>query len=132
MLKLPAALQAFANALKDRGATLYAVGGCVRDALLGRPVHDVDLASRLRPDELLKEAADSGIEARIVQQTLGTVVLTVDGVEYEHTTFRTESYGAGGAHKPDAVRSTRFAAIFRSTRCTNPFRTARSSIRPAG
>ena len=104
MLKLPAALQAFANALKDRGATLYAVGGCVRDALLGRPVHDVDLASRLRPDELLKEAADSGIEARIVQQTLGTVVLTVDGVEYEHTTFRTESYGAGGAHRPDAVR----------------------------
>ena len=41
---------------------------------------------------------------RIVQQTLGTVVLTVDGVEYEHTTFRTESYGAGGAHRPDAVR----------------------------
>jgi tRNA nucleotidyltransferase/poly(A) polymerase len=104
MLKLPAAMQAFANALKDRGVTLYAVGGCVRDALLNRPVHDIDLASRLRPDELLKAAEAFGIEARIVQKTLGTVLLTVDGVDYEHTTFRTESYGAGGAHRPDAVR----------------------------
>jgi len=103
MLNLPAALRAFANALKDRGVALYAVGGCVRDALLNRPVHDVDLASRLRPDELLEAANGFGIEARIVQQTLGTVLLNVDGVEYEHTTFRTESYGAGGAHKPDAV-----------------------------
>ena len=104
MLSLPAALTAFANALRERGATLYAVGGCVRDALLDRPVHDVDLASRLRPDELLKAAAEFGIEARIVQQTLGTVLLTIDGAEYEHTTFRTESYGSGGAHRPDAVR----------------------------
>ncbi len=104
MLKLPAALTAFANALKDRGVTLYAVGGCVRDALLNRPVHDIDLASRLRPEEILKAASDFGLEARIVQQTLGTVLLTIDGTDYEHTTFRTESYGSGGAHRPDAVR----------------------------
>lgn len=104
MLKLPATLRAFAKALEAEGTTLYAVGGCVRDSLLRREVHDIDLASRLRPDELIERANAFGIGARIVQQTLGTVLLTVDGDSFEHTTFRTESYGAGGAHKPDAVR----------------------------
>ena len=104
MLPLPTALRAFAEALERDGVTLYAVGGCVRDALLGRGVHDVDLASKLRPEEMLERAKANGIPARIVQQTLGTVLLTVDGTDYEHTTFRTESYGAGGVHRPDEVR----------------------------
>ncbi len=104
MLNLPTALRDFAEALKRDGVTLYAVGGCVRDALLGREVHDVDLASRLRPDEMLERARANGVPARIVQQTLGTVLITIDGTDYEHTTFRTESYGAGGVHRPDAVR----------------------------
>ena len=104
MLSLPTALRDFAKALERDGVKLYAVGGCVRDALLGRGVHDVDLASKLRPEEMLERAKANGIPARIVQQTLGTVLLTVDGTDYEHTTFRTESYGAGGMHRPDAVR----------------------------
>lgn len=104
MLRLPTALKAFSDALKTEGVTLYAVGGCVRDALLDRPVHDVDLTSSLKPDELIDRAAAFGIEARTVQKTLGTVLLTVDGTAYEHTTFRTESYGTGGTHRPDVVR----------------------------
>ena len=104
MLPLPSALRAFAEALNNDGVTLYAVGGCVRDAYLGRPVHDIDLCSRLKPDELMRFAGERGIEARIVQQTLGTVLLSIDGQTFEHTTFRTESYGAGGAHRPDSVR----------------------------
>lgn len=104
MLKLPTALRAFAETLEKEGATLYAVGGCVRDALLGRDVHDVDLCSKLLPDELIERAERHGVAARIVQKTLGTVLLSIDGTDYEHTTFRTESYGAGGAHRPDAVR----------------------------
>ena len=103
MLTLPSALHTLAESLQAEGAALYAVGGCVRDALLGRAVHDIDLCSRFRPDELLEKARALGIDARIVQPTLGTVLLTVDGKSFEHTTFRTESYGAGGAHKPDAV-----------------------------
>ena len=104
MLKLPTALRVFAESLEREGTTLYAVGGCVRDALLSRSVHDVDLASKLRPDELIERAKRSGVEARIVQQTLGTVLLTVGGETFEHTTFRTESYGAGGVHRPEEVR----------------------------
>lgn len=104
MLELPTALRDFAESLERDGVTLYAVGGSVRDALLGREVRDVDLASRLRPEEMLERAKANGVPARIVQQTLGTVLITVDGTDYEHTTFRTESYGAGGVHRPDAVR----------------------------
>ncbi len=104
MLTLPTALRTFAEALKAEGVTLYAVGGCVRDAYLGREVHDVDLTSRLHPDELIEHANRFGIKARIVQQTLGTVLLSIDGTDYEHTTFRTESYGKDGAHKPDEIR----------------------------
>ena len=102
-ITLPPALLAFARSLQDEGISLYAVGGCVRDMLLRRPVHDVDLTSRLRPDELLSRACAFGLDAHTVQQTLGTVLLTVDGQTFEHTTFRTESYGADGAHRPDAV-----------------------------
>ena len=104
MLSLPSALRAFAKVLENEGVTLYAVGGCVRDAYLGREVHDIDLCSRLKPEALLKIAQANGVDARVVQQTLGTVLLTIDGETYEHTTFRTESYGAGGMHRPDAVR----------------------------
>ena len=103
MLTLPPALHRLAESLKAEGVKLYAVGGCVRDALLNRPVHDIDLCSRLRPDGLMEKAKSLGIDARIVQPVLGTVLLTVDGKAYEHTTFRTESYGTGGAHTPDTV-----------------------------
>lgn len=103
MLPLPTALRAFAEALAKEGATLYAVGGCVRDALLSREVHDIDLAGSLRPDEMSAKAARFGIGARIVQKTLGTVLLQIGDTDYEYTTFRTESYGTGGTHRPDAV-----------------------------
>ena len=102
-LNLPPALHALAKRLEAEGVVLYAVGGCVRDACLGRPVHDIDLTSRLKPDALIERAREVGIAAQIVQQTLGTVLLTVGSQTFEHTTFRTESYGAGGAHRPDAV-----------------------------
>ena len=129
MLSLPSALRAFAEALNNDGVTLYAVGGCVRDAYLGRPVHDIDLCSRLKPDELMRFAGERGIETRIVQQTLGTVLLSIDGQTFEHTTFRTDSIRSVS---PIRHRSTRCAATFRSTRCTNPSRTERCAILAAG
>lgn len=103
MIGLPDALRAFAKRLETEGVTLYAVGGCVRDAYLNRPVHDIDLCSAMRPDMLMRMAGECGIAASLVQQTLGTVLLSIDGRTYEHTTFRTESYGMGGTHRPELV-----------------------------
>ncbi|HEX7048727.1 MAG TPA: CCA tRNA nucleotidyltransferase [Longimicrobiales bacterium] len=81
----PAPVRAIARRLEDAGFETWAVGGAVRDALLGRPAGDWDLASRARPAEvrrLFRRTVPIGIEH-------GTVgVLGEDGVLYEVTTFR--------------------------------------------
>ncbi|MCS4488280.1 CCA tRNA nucleotidyltransferase [Streptococcus sciuri] len=68
------------------GYEAYFVGGSVRDALLNRPIHDVDIATSSYPEEIkqiFKRTVDIGIEH-------GTVLVLEDDGEYEITTFRTE------------------------------------------
>lgn len=87
-------------------APLYAVGGCVRDALLGRASHDVDLGSAMTPERMQAFCEVRGVPCRVTNARLGTVRITLGSGQYEHTTFRTESYGAGGAHRPERVAFT--------------------------
>lgn len=103
MNEYPKALRSFAAQLP---VPLYAVGGCVRDALLGRPAHDVDLASALLPEQMQRCAERAGLKCPIVNERLGTVLLCIGDRQYEHTTFRIESYPAGGAHTPSTVAFT--------------------------
>ncbi|MCU9534373.1 CCA tRNA nucleotidyltransferase [Streptococcus sp. CSL10205-OR2] len=72
--------------IKEAGYEAYFVGGSVRDAILERPIHDVDIATSAYPEEIKKifpRTVDVGIEH-------GTVLVLVDEEEYEITTFRTE------------------------------------------
>ena len=72
--------------IKAAGFEAYFVGGSVRDALLNRPIHDVDIASSSYPEEtkqIFDRTVDIGIEH-------GTVLVLENGGEYEVTTFRTE------------------------------------------
>ncbi|MBM7643102.1 CCA tRNA nucleotidyltransferase [Streptococcus loxodontisalivarius] len=72
--------------IKSAGYEAYFVGGSVRDALLDRPIHDVDIASSSYPQEtkaIFDRTVDIGIEH-------GTVLVLDQGGEYEVTTFRTE------------------------------------------
>jgi len=96
--------------MQSAGFTLYRVGGCVRDKLLGLPTHDTDVASAMRPEQLLSLCAEHGIKATLVNERLGTINCQLSIVNcqlcVEHTTFRTESYGEGGAHKPIEVAFT--------------------------
>ncbi|MGO5579774.1 CCA tRNA nucleotidyltransferase [Streptococcus milleri] len=72
--------------IKNAGFEAYFVGGSVRDALLERPIHDVDIASSSYPEEtkhIFERTIDVGIEH-------GTVLVLEDNHEYEVTTFRTE------------------------------------------
>ncbi len=103
MAAIPAELKTFAAQLPT---PLYAVGGFVRDALLGRPSHDIDLCSALTPDRMQAYAAAFGIPCPLVNERLGTVLLCFGDRKYEHTTFRTESYPSGGAHTPSAIAFT--------------------------
>jgi tRNA nucleotidyltransferase (CCA-adding enzyme) len=73
--------------LAEAGYEAWFVGGCVRDALLGRPIGDVDIATSARPEAvmaLFPKHAPTGIRH-------GTVTVFLEGRSYEVTTFRTES-----------------------------------------
>jgi len=67
------------------GCAAYVVGGSLRDALLGRPAHDWDLATDARPERLLELHPEAMYENRF-----GTVVVRREGVAYEITTFRSD------------------------------------------
>lgn len=69
------------------GATRY-VGGCVRDTLLGLPVSDVDLATRLTPQEVIARLARARIKAVPTGIAHGTVTAVVAGKPVEVTTLR--------------------------------------------
>lgn len=51
MLTLPAAVRDILDRLNDAGYEAYAVGGCVRDSLLGREPHDWDITTSALPEE---------------------------------------------------------------------------------
>ena len=94
-MKLPRApwqqregMKALLAALDARkGATRY-VGGCVRDTLLGLAVSDVDLASRLTPQEVMERLAGARIKAVPTGIAHGTVTAVVAGKPVEVTTLR--------------------------------------------
>ncbi|HET9641196.1 MAG TPA: CCA tRNA nucleotidyltransferase [Allosphingosinicella sp.] len=69
------------------GDTRY-VGGCVRDTLLGLPVSDVDLATRLPPEEVMARLARARIKAVPTGLAHGTVTAVVGGKPVEVTTLR--------------------------------------------
>jgi tRNA nucleotidyltransferase/poly(A) polymerase len=71
----------------DKGATRI-VGGAVRDALLGRPVMDADLATTLRPADVVARAEAAGIKAVPTGIAHGTVTVIVAGRPFEVTTLR--------------------------------------------
>lgn len=75
------------DVLHQHGYEAYFVGGSVRDVLLGKKIHDVDIATSAYPEEvkqLFHRTVDVGIEH-------GTVLVLLNQGEYEVTTFRTES-----------------------------------------
>jgi poly(A) polymerase len=71
----------------DRGQTRL-VGGAVRDWLAGLPVADIDLATRLLPDEVLARLEEAGIRAVPTGLRHGTITAIVAGQPHEVTTLR--------------------------------------------
>ncbi len=84
--------------LSEAGERACLVGGCVRDLLLGRPVHDWDISTSARPERvqaLFAKTIPTGIRH-------GTVTVLLRGTPFEVTTFRSDgSYSDG--RRPDHV-----------------------------
>lgn len=74
--------------LEDAGFQALFVGGCVRNALLGVAVSDLDIASDAPPQTVIDLAKTAGIRAVPTGIDHGTVTLVEGGVPYEVTTFR--------------------------------------------
>jgi poly(A) polymerase len=70
-----------------KGETRF-VGGCVRDTLLDLPVQDVDLATRLQPEEVIARLRKAKIKAVPTGLAHGTVTAVVEGKPVEVTTLR--------------------------------------------
>lgn len=80
--------------LLNGGHQAFFVGGCVRDELMGQPVHDLDIATSAKPEEviaLFERTVPTGIQH-------GTVTVLMDKYAYEVTTFRKEAEYADHRH----------------------------------
>ena len=99
-IKLDPGAALLLDALHGAGHAAYAVGGCVRDSLLGQSPHDWDLCTSARPEQVMELFGEEKCIPTGLQH--GTVTVKQGGRLYETTTFRTEGAYSDGRH-PDAV-----------------------------
>lgn len=102
LITLPKHVSSILAVLNAHGYEAYAVGGCVRDSLLGRTPDDWDITTSALPEqvkELFERTVDTGIEH-------GTVTVLWEDGSYEVTTYRIDGIYRDGRH-PDYVEFTR-------------------------
>ncbi len=101
MMRLPEHVAVAIARLERAGYGTWAVGGCVRDGLMGRTPHDWDLCSAARPEQMKSVFADE----RVLDVGLrhGTLTVLTDDGPLEITTFRADGGYSDGRH-PDSVR----------------------------
>ncbi|MCK0102831.1 CCA tRNA nucleotidyltransferase [Pseudohalocynthiibacter sp. F2068] len=80
--------QAVFRALTDAGHKAYFVGGCVRNALIGASVSDIDISTDARPDRVMELVESAGLKAVPTGIDHGTVTVVSGGIPHEITTFR--------------------------------------------
>lgn len=82
-------------ALAAGGGDVRFIGGCVRDAILRRPVKDIDLAVAMPPEEMLERLRAAGIRAIPTGIAHGTITAVTGAAHFEITSLRrdVETYG---------------------------------------
>ena len=93
---LPPNVHVCIEALEKEGFSCYAVGGCVRDALLGLIPHDYDLCTAAKPETIAQIFAGHTLVRS--GEKHGTIGVVIDGAVYEITTYRTEGDYTDGRH----------------------------------
>ncbi|MBQ1892737.1 MAG: CCA tRNA nucleotidyltransferase, partial [Clostridia bacterium] len=96
-------LNTLARLVRERGCGLFVVGGHVRNTLLGFRISDTDITSALTPDEITALCQSAGFKVVPKGVDFGMVEIHIGDKSYEHTTFRADSYGEGGSHRPQSV-----------------------------
>lgn len=105
-IAMPEGAQAVSGALSEAGFPCHAVGGCVRDALLGVTPHDWDMTTPATVGEMHAAFEAAGLRVYDTGAKHGTVtVVDDDGEGYEVTTYRIDGEYSDGRH-PDSVTFT--------------------------
>ena len=100
-IDLPQDVSSILGVLRRAGYEAYAVGGCVRDSLIGKKPKDWDITTSALPEEvkgLFSRTIDTGIKH-------GTVTVMVNSTGYEVTTYRVDGEYLDGRH-PEEVEFT--------------------------
>ena len=97
-INIPSDLKKVNQIFEKNGFKAYLVGGAVRDSLRNKAMHDWDLATNARPEDVMR------IFKRVIPTGIahGTVTIHIFGHEIETTTFRAESGYSDGRH-PDKI-----------------------------
>ena len=96
---LPKKVKYIIDTLMDKGYEAYAVGGCVRDSLLGRTPQDWDITTSAKPEqvkELFRHTIDTGIQH-------GTVTVMIDHEGFEVTTYRIDGEYEDARHPKEVL-----------------------------
>lgn len=100
IIQLPAKIQYVIDKFYEAGYEAFAVGGCVRDALLGKKPHDWDITTNASPDEIKAVFADFKIRDTGIKY--GTVTLIYEGEAIEITAYRKEG-GYTDSRHPEII-----------------------------
>lgn len=92
------------NKLHTGGYQAYAVGGCVRDSIMGITPQDWDICTSALPEQIMEAFADEKVIPTGLQH--GTVTVVMDGTQYEITTYRIDGEYRDSRH-PENVRFVR-------------------------
>lgn len=92
-------VRTLAGAFEAAGFDLAVVGGPVRDALIGRPTHDLDFTTNAMPDDILRIVKPISTAQWEIGRAFGTIGARVQGEQVEVTTYRADSYD-GVTRKP--------------------------------
>ncbi|MCW2521738.1 MAG: tRNA adenylyltransferase [Frankiales bacterium] len=102
LVPIPLPARRLGELFGDAGHQLYLVGGPVRDALMGRPINDLDFATDLPPEQVLELLADAATATWTTGIEFGTVGVQIAGEPCEITTFRADRYNRVTRH-PEVV-----------------------------
>lgn len=102
-MELPESIKNLLLHIQSQGFSAYAVGGCVRDALLGKTPDDWDLTSSARPEELMALFGENALPTGLKH---GTVTVRWAGFSAEITTFRRDGFYSDH-RRPDTVSFSR-------------------------
>lgn len=103
MINLPNNVRYILNRLVTNDYSASVVGGAVRDSIMGRPVHDWDITTSAKPEEVMDIFKDFEIVPTGLQH--GTVTIMINGEGYEVTTYRHDGDYSDG-RRPDSVSFT--------------------------